>query len=65
MKNIILNIMPGHYKNKIRDTFTGFFSGKVFWGGFYEEICLPELEKIQAADNGLYQTIEEQNINKK
>jgi len=39
--------------------------GKIFLEGFYEEKKLDELEGIQAPDTGLYQTIEQQNINKK
>ena len=38
---------------------------KVFLEGFYKEIKLEELEGIQASNNDLYQTIEQQKIYKK
>jgi len=38
--------------------FLGFFSGKVFLGGFYGEIRLQVLEGILAAGNGPYQMFE-------
>jgi hypothetical protein len=45
--------------------FRGLANGKVFLERFYEEKKLDELEGIQAPDNGLCQTIGQQNINKK
>ena len=60
--------VPGivNHNNQIRDTLRGFYNGKVFLVGFHEEKkTLGELEGIQAPDNGLYQTIEQQNISKK
>ena len=53
-------IMTGHYK-KVNQGYViwVFFSGKVFWEGFYEEKKLEVLEGIQSLENEPYQTIEQ------